>query len=123
MIDYHNTAEGRKRAQDIKDEWESDDCHCLVLGTSYFHSNWEGLPEVVTDLSDKELLKKKFWKILPFHKNPDAKKNWPARQIEIEELLKNLISNFDKKHKIKFDIEPLPYSKPKENLLNDNKAA
>ena len=123
LIDYHNTAEGRKRAKDIKDEWESDDCHCLVLGTSYFHSNWEGLPEVVTDLSDKELLKKKFWKIHTFHKNPDAKKNWPARQIVIENLLKNLISNFDKKHKIKFDIESLPYSKPKENLLNDKKTA
>lgn len=123
LIDYHNTTEGKKRVQDKKDEWESDNCHCLVLGTSYFHSNWEGIPEVVTDLSDKKLLKKKFWKIFTFHKNPDAKKNWPTRQTEMEELLNNLILNFDKKHKIKVDFESLPYSKPKESLLNDKKAA
>jgi len=123
LIDYHNTAEGKKRVQDTKDDWKSDDCHCLVLGTSYFHSNWEALPEVVMDLSNKDLLKKKFWKIFIFHKNSDAKKNWPAREIKMENLLKNLIKKFDSKYKIKFDIEALPYSEPKENLLDDKKAA
>jgi len=122
LIDYHNTAEGRKRVQDKKDAWKSNDCHCLVLGTSYFHARWEGLGEVVTDLSDKNLLKKKFWKIFTFHKNSDAKNNWPVRQIAMQELLKNLISNFDDKYKIEFDFEALPYSEPKENLLNDKKA-
>ena len=119
LIDYHNTAAGKQSAQDKKDKWESDGCHCEVLGTSYFHGNWEGLPEVVKSLSDKNLLKKKFWKIFTFHKNPDAKKSWPGHQIEIEDLFKNLIEKFDGKNKIKFDFEPLPYSEPKENLLND----
>ena len=123
MSDYHNTAEGKKRVQDKKDEWESDGCHCLVLGTSYFHSNWEGLPEVVTDLSDSKLLKKKCWKICTFHKNPDAKKSWVKNQPKVEKLLKNLIEKFYDKYKIKFDFEALPHSKPKENLLNDKKAA
>ena len=123
LIDYHNTAEGKKRVQDLKDKWESNSCHCIVVGTNYFHSNWEGLPEVVMDLSDENLLKKKFWKIFTFHKNQDAKKNWPAREIEMEKLLKNLISKFANEHKIKFDIEALPYSEPKENLLDDKKAA
>ena len=75
------------------------------------------------DLSNKDLLKKKFWKIFIFHKNSDAKKNWPARQIEMDDLLKNLIEKFDSEYKIKFDIEALPYSEPKENLLDDKKTA
>ena len=124
LIDYHNTAAGQKRVQDKKDKWESDDCHCLVLATSYFSSTWEGLQEVVTDLTDQNLLKKKFWKIFTFHKNSGAKKNWPERQIKIEKLLKNLIAQFEKEYKIEIDIESLPYSKPKEKLLaNDKKAA
>jgi hypothetical protein len=123
LIDYHNTAAGKQRVLDKKDEWESDTCHCLVLGTSYFSTNWEGTQAVVTDLSNKKLLKKKFWKIFTFHKNKDAKKSWVKNQPKVEEFLKNLIEKFDSKYKIKFDIESLPYSKPKEDLLNDKKAA
>lgn len=123
LIDYHKTEAGKQRVQEKKDQWKSDDCHCLVLGTSYFSTNWEGTQEVVTDLSDKNLLKKKFWKIFTFHKNPDAKKSWVKNQPKVEKLLKNLIKKFDSKYKIKFDFEALPYSEPKENLLNDKKAA
>ena len=63
-------------------------------------------------------------RIFTFHKNSGAKKNWPERQIKIEKLLKNLIAQFEKEYKIEIDIESLPYSKPKEKLLaNDKKAA
>ena len=122
LVDYHNTKAGKERVEDKKKEWESDTCHCLVLGTSYFHNDWEGIPEIVFDLSDEELLKKKFWKIFTFHKNSEAKENWPQRLVVIEKWLKNLVDKFSKENKIKFDIEALPYSLPKENLLNDKKA-
>ena len=52
MVDYHNTKAGKQRVLDKKEEWESDDCHCLILGTSYFHNDWEGIPEIVFDLSN-----------------------------------------------------------------------
>ena len=123
LVDYHNTKAGQDRVQAKKEEWESDTCHCLVLGTDYFHNDWEGIPEIVFDLANEELLKKKFWKILTFHKNSKAKEKWPKRLIVIEEWLKNLVDKFSKENKIKFDFEPLPYSLPKEPLLNDKKAA
>ena len=119
LIDYHNTGAGKKRVIEIKEKWENETTHCLVLGTSYFSQNWEGFQQLVEDLSDKKLLKKKFWKIFTFHKNSDAKKNWPDRLINIEKTLKNLIKKFEKKNKITFDFEPLPYSEPKEKLLDD----
>ena len=125
LIDYHGTASGKKRVEDKIKEWESADCHCLIFGTSFFGTNkgWEGLGQLINDLSDKKLLKKKFWKIFTFHKNLDAKQTWPQRLVEIEKMLKNLIDNFSIENKIKFDIEPLPYSEPKEKILDDKKAA
>jgi len=123
LVDYHKTKAGQQRVLDKKEEWESDSCHCLILGTSYFHNDWEGIPEIVFDLSNDELLKKKFWKIFTFHKNSDAKENWPQRLVIIEKWLTDLIDKFSDENKIIFDIESLPYSSPKETLLDDKKAA
>lgn len=123
LIDYHKTEAGKQRVKDIKKQWESPSCHCLVLGTSYFHNDWESIPEIVFDLSNDELLKKKFWKIFTFHKNSDAKENWSKRLIIVEKWLTNLIDKFSDENKIKIDIESLPYSEPKETLLNDKKTA
>ena len=123
LVDYHKTKAGQQRVIDKKKEWESDDCHCLILGTSYFHNDWEGIPEIVFDLSNNELLKKKFWKIFTFHKNSEAKEKWPERLVIVEKWLTDLIDKFSDENKIIFDIESLPYSVPKETLVNDKKAA
>ena len=68
-------------------------------------------------------MKKKFWKIFTFHKNTEAKENWPEILVIVEKWLTDLIDKFSDENKIIFDIESLPYSVPKETLVNDKKAA
>ena len=48
---------------------------------------------------------------------------WPERLVIVEKWLTDLIDKFSDENKIIFDIESLPYSVPKETLVNDKKAA